>query len=345
MSDQRLALRRGIVAEIGARGAATEIVVDVAGELRPAIAYTGLTGAVEAGDEVVVNVAARDLGLGSGGFDVVHVNLTRGLSGEGVGGAHVMKLNYSPLQHAVEPVEEQAGPLDLPLGLPVATIALHGQLPCVAWAAAGRAPGARVGYVQTAGGALPGELSRVVADLLERGLLAGHVTAGPAFGGPHEAITVAGAIHAGLGALGWDACIAGPGPGILGSATTLGHGGLAALDSVHAALALGCRALVVPRMSSGDPRSRHRGLSHHTSTLLELLLGPVMVALPEGAGVDLPRAHQARYVAVDVDGYRRSGLPARTMGRDIDEDELFFAAALAGGVVLGEETDGIRADR
>ena len=31
------------------------------------------------GDEVVVNVAALDLELGSGGFDVVHVNLTRGL--------------------------------------------------------------------------------------------------------------------------------------------------------------------------------------------------------------------------------------------------------------------------
>ncbi len=36
------------------------------------------------GDEVVVNVAALDLGLGSGGFDVVHVNLTRGLAGSGL---------------------------------------------------------------------------------------------------------------------------------------------------------------------------------------------------------------------------------------------------------------------
>ena len=31
---------------------------------------------------MVVNVAARDLGLGSGGFDIVHVNLTRGLEGD-----------------------------------------------------------------------------------------------------------------------------------------------------------------------------------------------------------------------------------------------------------------------
>ena len=46
------------------------------GEPRPAVAYPRLTGPVETGDEVVVNVEAADLGLGSGGFDVVHCNLT-----------------------------------------------------------------------------------------------------------------------------------------------------------------------------------------------------------------------------------------------------------------------------
>jgi hypothetical protein len=33
------------------------------------------------------------------------------------------------------------------------------------------------------------------------------------------------------------------------------------------------------------------------------------------------------------------------MRRGIDEDELFFRAALAGGVVLAEEIDGVRAGR
>ena len=54
---------------------------------------------------MIVNVEARDLGLGSGGFDVVHVNLTRGLDGPGAGEAAAMKLNYTSLQHPVEPVE------------------------------------------------------------------------------------------------------------------------------------------------------------------------------------------------------------------------------------------------
>ncbi len=339
----RLALRRGTVVSVERDGPASECTVEVAGERRPALSYTGVTGPVREGDEVVVNVAARDLGLGSGGFDVVHVNLTRGLEATGMPGAHVMKLNYTSLQHAVEPVEERAG--EGQATGPVAIIALHGQLPCVAWQAAQRAPGARIGFVQAAGGALPGELSRTVADLLERGLLAGHVTAGAAFGGEHEAITTAGGIHAGLTGLEWDGCIAGPGPGILGSATALGHGGLAALDSAHAALALGCTAIVVPRMSSGDPRERHRGLSHHSRTVLDMLLGRAVVALPEGSGTQVPGEHEVREAAVDVPGYRSAGLPARTMGRGIDEDELFFRSALAGGAVLGDYVHGIRANR
>jgi uncharacterized protein DUF3866 len=335
---QRLILRRGRVVSRESEGPAARVTVDVGGELRPAVSYTDLVGSIAEGDDVVVNTAARDLGLGSGGFDVVHVNLTRGLDGSGDDpDAHVMKLNYTSLQHPVRHVEEQAPDDVAALNKPVAVIALHGQLPCVAWAAARAAENRRIGYVHAAGGALAGGLSDVVRELLDRGLLAAHVTAGPAFGGTLEAITVAGALHAGLAGLGWDAAIVGPGPGILGSATALGHGGLAALDAAHAALALGCRTIVVPRMSSGDPRPRHRGLSHHTRAVLELLLRPAFVALPAGEAADLPGAHEVRRAETDLDGYRASRLPAHSMGRGIDEDELFFRSALAGGTVLGEE--------
>ena len=173
-----------------------------------------------------------------------------------------MKLNYTSLQHTVSPVEDVR--LELPLERPVAVLALHGQLAPVAWAFAQGAPGAKVGYVQTAGGALAGGHSRTVRLLRERGLLAAHLTAGAAFGGELEAITTAGALHYGLRTLGWDAAICGPGPGIVGSSSPLGHGGMAALDSAHAALALEAPTLLVARMSSGDRRARHRGISHHT---------------------------------------------------------------------------------
>jgi hypothetical protein len=254
-----------------------------AGARRAAIADIELVGRAELGDEVIVNVQALDLGLGSGGFDVVHVNLTRGLDGEedqGPARPHVMKLNYTSLQHAVEPVEDQF--LQLPVGRPTGILALHGQLSALAWAFAQGAPGGRLGYVQTEGGALPGGHSRTVRLLRKRGLLVGHLTAGATFGGEGEAITTAGALHHGLCALGWDAAVCGPGPGIVGSSSALGHGGMIALDSAHVSLALGCSTLLVARMSSGDERSRHRGISHHTLTVLDLLLEPVTVALPAG---------------------------------------------------------------
>jgi hypothetical protein len=339
----RLALRRGVVTAVESQGPAARVRVRVGDEDRPAIAYVDMTGPIEEGDDVVVNVAARDLDLGSGGLDIVHVNLTRGLDSDGEPGTHVMKLNYTSLQHAFEPVEtlRSARPGE-GLSKPVAVLAVHGQLPCVAWAAAQLVPDAWIGYIQTWGGALSGALSDTVRELRRRKLLAGHITAGQAYGGEHDAVSLEGAIAAGLESFEWDAAIIGPGPGIIGSDTALGHGGLAALESTHAALAMGCKPVLVPRMSSGDPRERHHGLSHHSKTVLALLLREIDVAMPDSRPV---RGHRARSAAVDLDGYRGSGLPASTMGRAIDEDELFFRAALAGGAVLAEEIDGVRAGR
>ncbi len=331
-----LRLRRATVLVAGPADAAEQrLAIDVGAARRTAIADVGLVGAAPAGAEIVVNVEAVELGLGSGGFDIVHVNLTRGLDGAGTPGAHVMKLNYTSLQHAVLPVEEgdpDATPVtpQLPLEAAVAVLALHGQLAPLAWAFA-QAGGERLGYVQTAGGALPGGHSCVVRTLREDGLLAGHVTAGPAFGGADgEAITTAAALHHGLTELGWDAAVTGPGPGILGSGSAFGHGGLQALDSAHTALALGCKTLLVARMSSTDRRERHRAISHHTRTVLDLLLAPVVVALPDGEQPADER-HDWRASAPDLDGYGASGLPMRSMGRP---DPLFFAAALAAGATL-----------
>ncbi|MEX1219739.1 MAG: DUF3866 family protein [Solirubrobacterales bacterium] len=333
-----LKLRRGTVVATG------PLEVRIGDETRPAWADFSLIGPCDIGDDVVVNVEALDLGLGSGGFDVVLVNLTRGLASEGADVEHVMKLNYSPLQHPVATVEREVGNgTDHPASsIPILAIALHGHLAPAAWACALKAsesgnPQPSIGYIQTGGGALPGALSRDVSQLLDAGLLADHVTAGPAYGGPKEAITLIGAIDA-AGSLGWDGVIAGPGPGILGSATTYGHGGMAALDVAHAGLSLDFPVILSARLSSGDPRPRHRGLSHHSRTVMRLVLGGVDVPLPEGSE-DLAAVvngegrgrHRVTTEAVDLDGYFASGLPSRTMGRDLHQDPEFFAGPLAAG--------------
>jgi hypothetical protein len=341
----RLKLRRGVIVAVD------PLTIEVGGERRTAWADEALLGEMREGDEVVVNVAALDLGLGSGGFDIVHVNLTRGLEGGGAPqGEHVIKLNYSSIQHPVDPVElpvrfmrdmaAKGAPEGRGPSMPALVLPLHGHLAPAAWAAAQAWPDAKVGYVQTGGGALPGSLSRDVAELRERGLLCGHVTAAPAYGGEQEAISVIGALDAAAGKLGWDAVIAGPGPGILGSDTRLGHGGIAALDTAHASLSLGLPTLLSPRLSSTDPRERHRPVSHHTLTVLELLLAGVQVPVPAGCVVPGPLTeaavgrHELLEASADISGYEKAGLPARTMGRTIAEDPLFFAAALASGGAL-----------
>ncbi|MBK5232795.1 MAG: DUF3866 family protein [Thermoleophilia bacterium] len=337
-----LKLRRAVVVS------ADPLETEIEGERRRAWADESMVGPCGVGDEVIVNVEALDLGLGSGGFDIVHVNLTRGLDAAGSDGEHVMKLNYSSLQHPVGTIErgvdeDQAA---VEPAVPVMAIGLHGHLPPAAWAVAQASKGLRIGYIQTGGGALPGSLSRDVTELLDRGLLAGHVTVGPAYGGRDEAITLVGAIDAARG-LEWDGVISGPGPGILGSATVYGHGGMAALDVVHCGLSLGAPVVLSPRISSGDPRPRHQGLSHHSQAVLGLALGAVNVPLPSGredlaalAGGLGNGGHVISSEVVDLEGYGSSGLPRRTMGRDLDEDPDFFGGPLAAGARLAALING-----
>ena len=94
-----LKLRRALVLDAGtAEGPEQSLVVELAdrpGERRAAIGDVALLGAAQAGDELIVNVEANDLGLGSGGFDIVHVNLTRGLAASGSKWARENRMPFS----------------------------------------------------------------------------------------------------------------------------------------------------------------------------------------------------------------------------------------------------------
>src|SRR5881396_1488548 len=120
-----LSLRRGTVTAI-AKEHEGLVRCEVDGEA--CVAYPALTGAVALGDEVIVNVQARELGLGSGGFDVLYANLTRGLDLQPDAGAHVMKLPYTPVQSAVLHAEEGRILPDGLSGLPVVCCSLHSQV-------------------------------------------------------------------------------------------------------------------------------------------------------------------------------------------------------------------------
>ncbi|HET9507972.1 MAG TPA: DUF3866 family protein [Gaiellaceae bacterium] len=303
-----LGLRRGAVTAVHER--LDELVRLEVDEL-PCVAYPRLTGPVEIGDDVLVNEQARLLGLGSGGYDVLYANLTRGLGLPVADGAHVMKLPYAPGQVALRTVEESARLAASLDGLPVVLCTLHSQVAPVCAALAGL----RVAYVQVAGGALPVSLSDTVRALKERGLVAVAVAVAPCLDGDVETVTSAAAL-AWARAEGFDAAVCAVGPGIVGTGSQLGHGALALADAANAATALGGRPVLAVRTSEADTRERHRGVSHHARAVLELALGDVVVA--EDA---------------DGEGWEEAcaGLPLAHMGRGPTDEPAFFRAAYAAG--------------
>ena len=305
-----LGLRRGVV---------TAVLEEVPGLVRlevdgiACVAYPRLTGEVEVGDEVLVNEQARLLELGSGGFDVLYANLTRGLGLEPEEGAHVMALPYTPGQVALSHKEESDRLADGLARLPVVCCTLHSQ---VAPVCAGLA-GLRVAYVQVAGGALPVSLADTLRELGKRGLIEVAAAVAPCFDGDAQFVTVAAAL-AWAKERGYDAVVCSVGPGIVGTGTRLGHGALSLAEAANVANALGGRPVLAVRTSDTDPRERHRGVSHHARAVLDLCLGEVTVASD-----------------ADGEGWEEAcaGLPLSHMGRGPDDDPGFFRAAYAAGVV------------
>jgi Protein of unknown function (DUF3866) len=317
-----LSLRRGTVTAITER---LEGLVRLEVDGRPSIAYPRLTGPVALGDEVIMNVQAVELGLGSGGFDVLYANLTRGLDLGSEPGAHVMKLPYTPLQHAVRHAEEDGGASDALAGLPAVCCQLHSQ---VAPACAGLGQGLRVAYVQVPGGALPVSLSDTVRALKERDYVEESVAVGPCTDADVACVSTASALLWAAGA-GYQAVICSIGPGIVGTASPWGYGGLGVAEALTTTARLEGRPVLAVRYSGADDRQRHRGLSHHTRGVLRLapeaLIGwPRNLEVPEG--IENP-------TIVDVSGWEETcaGLPLSHMGRGPDDDPAFFAASFAAG--------------
>ncbi|MCZ7587673.1 MAG: DUF3866 family protein [Gaiella sp.] len=316
-----IGLRWGTVSEVSERH---DDLVRLEVDGAPCIAYPHLTGEVEVGDVILVNGRAVELGLGSGGFDVLYANLTRGLGLPPEEGAHVMTLPYAPGQSATRFAEEDDGGPERVDGLPVVCLGLHSQLAPACAALAGR----RVAYVQLGGGALPLSLSDTLRALRARQLLDTSIAVAPCFDGDLQCVTAAAALVQAV-RRGAEVVVFGIGPGIVGTGSRFGHGGLAVAEAANVASALGALPVVAPRVSLRDERPRHRGVSHHTRSALALCLGEVRVAWP--TGLEPPVGIQV--VEVNAAGWEAAcaPLPLSHMGRGPGEDPWFFAAAFAAG--------------
>ncbi|HXY91661.1 MAG TPA: DUF3866 family protein, partial [Acidimicrobiia bacterium] len=210
-----------VVRLLEARPGLQRVEVDLGDGPERAYALTQLTGPVGLGDRVVVNTTAVELGLGTGGWHVVHWNLARDEWHE-VGAGHIIKGRYTSIQSDVGSAEEHLESLaevESLGGMPVVAAALHSQVPAVAAAFKALAPGRRLAYVMTDGAGLPLAMSDLVAALSARQLLDATVTCGHAFGGDYEAVSVYSALAVARHVAGADAAVVGMGPGIVGTNT------------------------------------------------------------------------------------------------------------------------------
>ena len=344
----------------GAVEYAVELVADDRPEVR-ALAYTALVGEPEVGDRVLLNASALLRGLGTGGLAFIVAAPDRLPPDPTAPSGHIVKARYTPQQQMFLAVDEQDSPHhgvmtggpaaagDLQ-GLPVIVADLHSALPAVLAGIRVDRPAARVAYLMTDGGALPIAFSRNVATLTEAGWLAGTVTVGQAYGGDHEAVTLHSGLLAARHVLDADVAVVIQGPGNVGTGTAWGYTGVAAGEALNAVGTLGGRGIAALRVSEADPRPRHRGISHHSTTAYgRICLVAADLPLPRhdaGAEFGTLVAEQARALAGRAQGELRvrevpaDGLDAAlhtvpvrlsTMGRGLDEDHAAFLYSAAAG--------------
>ncbi len=349
--------REAVVTELRRtwRGA-SELSVELAdGSAMKALAYPELTGTPAVGDRVVLNISALARGLGTGGYAFVVALPDRLPHDPEPGPGHIVKARYTPLQAMVMAADEQESPWHDELAgaddleqMPVVLADLHSALPAVLAGIRAEDESLRVAYVMTDGAALPLWLSRAVAGLREADWLHASVTAGQAFGGDYEAVTVHSALLVAKYVAGADITIVTQGPGNVGTGTSWGFSGVAVGEHVNAASALGGVPVAALRVSGADARGRHVGISHHTLTALgKVALTPAQVPVPglDGDLADLGEqvrqqaqelgeaGHELHHVPTEglLQALATSPVGLSTMGRNLDADPASFLAAAAAG--------------
>lgn len=326
------------------------------GEQVRALVLTELVGSVGVGDEVRIDCSALAKRLGTGGY--ASVLATRKLPADHViSKGHIVKARYMPHQHIVLSVEEPASPhhdimadartLD---HTPVIVADLHSSVAAVVAGIRSIDRKARIAYVWDDTAALPLAFSMNVDTLRSSGEICATVTSGQSFGGDIEAASMPSALLAAKHVAGADYIVVAQGPGNLGTATRWGFSGTSVAQTLHVAHALRGNPLPVVRASQADRRPEHRGISHHSLSVLDqLVLVPLTVAVPTITDLELPEDVRAKFLhgleeiryrhqLAQVDGtlalaaLKHTPVPLRTMGRPVEEDTLPFVCAAAVGI-------------
>lgn len=318
---------------------------------RKAYNYIGLTGKVKCSDDVLLNTTAVELSLGTGGVDFVIANLNN-LESNHTDGGHIMKLRYTPIQMKVDSVEEQSSRYHDVINkfenldnLAVVVGALHSILPPFCATFKEKCPDKKLIYIMSDAAALPISFSQNVDNLKSKGLIDATITCGNAFGGDYECINIYTALITAKEICKADCVIVAMGPGIAGTGTKYGFSGIDQGMITDAIETLGGDSYIIPRISFADMRQRHKGISHHSLTILSEITNKstnivINTAYDEDKleyitnqiqSMHLQEKHNILYseyrdTEKDLEKY---SLKVKSMGRGFSEDREFFEAASA----------------
>lgn len=252
----------------------TWVEVKIEENISKAINYNDIAGSIEMGDKVVLNTTAVELSLGTGGYHFVmynYNNTSKKLDGKG----HIMKLRYTPFQIKCLVAEEENSPYhnafnnftSLDGGIFIIGT-LHSMLAPISSMLKWLNPSLKINYIMTDAGALPIQFSNTVKALKKNEIINKTVTIGNAFGGDIECVNIYSGLVAAKEVIKSDVTIITMGPGIVGTGTKYGFSGIEQGQIIDAVNNLGGTAFIAPRISFKDTRKRHRGLSHHSLTVL-----------------------------------------------------------------------------
>lgn len=313
-----------------------------------AVNYNNITGIINIGDQVVVNTTAVELGLGTGGYHFVVLNLKyldkdmNNIYDNNIG--HIMKMRYTPFQIKTFCAEEQISPYHESInkfeslsGLPVIIIPLHSLLAPLSITYKNLFPKKKIAYIMSEGGSLALDFSDLVRNLISEGYIDNTITFGNAFGGDYETVNIFSALAVANEVINADLVIVGMGPGIVGTSTKYGFSGVENAFIEKAVRILKGKSIIVPRVSFADTRKRHLGISHHSITLLtELITDPIELALPNIDYLqnqidknNLFNRHKLDFYSIDrvKTILEESKFTFNSMGRALKDDPLFFITA------------------
>jgi hypothetical protein len=319
-----------------------------------ALNYTNLNGVFKKGEEILLNITAQELNLGTGEYCFVVGSISKNIELKRKYG-HIIKLRYTPYQFSIKSVEEvrkyrkKIENFKNLERIPVVVGTLHSQIAPISVILKKLSNNkVKISYLMTDSASLPLSLSNLVHLLKERKFIDYTITCGQAFGGDYETVNLYTGLIFAKEVLNSNIIIVSPGPGTVGTRTKYGFSSIEQGEIINSVSVLGGVPVAVLRISFADKRERHRGISNHNIvSLSEISLRKAIVCVPKLEGKKMKKVisqigenkidkkHILKIVDAEkeLEIFEKENLKVETMGRSIKEDREFFLSAIAAGIV------------